>query len=124
MAKSRFDYLVELKSDEAVRGLAPDLGLLRKVPARGVIVTSRTQEKGVDFVSRFFAPASGIDEDQVTGSAHCTLGPYWAKRLAQAELVGYQASRRGGTVRVRLSGGRVFLGGRAVTVFYGTLNAG
>jgi predicted PhzF superfamily epimerase YddE/YHI9 len=91
------------------------------VPTRGVIVTSRSASPESDFVSRFFAPAAGIPEDPVTGSAHCCLGPYWAERLGKDELVGYQASARGGIVRVRLAGDRVKLLGQAVTVIRGEL---
>jgi len=119
--KSAFDYLVELDSEESVRRLEPDHARLRKLPVRGIIVTSRAATKEFDFVSRFFAPGSGIDEDPVTGSAHCTLAPFWAARLHKNELVAYQASPRGGVVRVRLDGDRVKLGGRAVTVFRGEL---
>ena len=119
--KSKFDYLIEVESEEIVRSLEPDFGLLKKLSVRGAIVTSRASSDGFDFVSRFFAPAAGIDEDPVTGSAHCTLGPYWSKRLGKNELVAYQASRRGGTVRVRVANNRVFLGGQAVTVLTGGL---
>ena len=121
VGKNRFDYLVELESDEAVRRLQPDFPALRKIPVRGVIVTSRSDSTDYDFVSRFFAPGAGIDEDPVTGSAHCCLGPYWSKRLGKNEFVAYQASARGGIVRVRLNGDRVILGGKAVTVLRGEL---
>ena len=87
-----------------------------------MIVTAPASRPGADFVSRFFAPAVGIAEDPVTGSAHCTLDPYWAERLGRDSLTGYQASARGGTVRVRLAGERVLLAGRAVTVFAGQLS--
>ena len=97
--------------------------VIGRVDARGVIVTSRADEDDVDFVSRFFAPAVGIDEDPVTGSAHCCLAPYWSEKLGRAALVGRQVSPRGGTVRVRVDGDRVQLGGRAVTVFRGELLA-
>jgi predicted PhzF superfamily epimerase YddE/YHI9 len=119
VGRSRFDYLLELGSEAAVRGLAPDFGKLREVSTRGVIATSEAD--GFDYVSRFFAPAVGIDEDPVTGSAHCALGPFWAERLGRAELVGFQASRRGGVVRTRAAGDRVLLGGEAVTVLRGEL---
>jgi len=119
--KSRFDYLIEIESEKAVRGLSPDFGQIKKMPVRGVIVTSRADTLGYDFVSRFFAPAAGIDEDPVTGSAHCTLGPFWSKRLGKDSLVAYQASSRGGVVRVRVDGERVHLGGQAVTVLVGEL---
>ncbi|GJL78600.1 MAG: isomerase [Nitrospinaceae bacterium] len=115
------DYLVEVESESQVRALTPDLKALKRFPARGISVTSRADSKDFDFVSRFFAPAAGIDEDPVTGSAHCSLGPFWAIRLGRQELLGYQASSRGGFVRVSLNGGRVLLGGQAVTVFQGEL---
>lgn len=102
----------------------PDFGALAQVDARGVIVTSRAATNGYDFVSRFFAPRAGVPEDPVTGSAHCELAPYWSSKLGRAELVGYQASARGGVVRVRLAGDRVILGGQAVTVLRGELTAG
>lgn len=121
VGKNRFDYLVEVDSEETVRKLKPDIKLLGEIPARGFIVTSQATSVGYDFVSRFFAPAAGIDEDPVTGSAHCCLGPFWSRRLGKDEFVAYQASARGGTVRVRLSGQRVFLGGQAVTVLCGKL---
>lgn len=110
-------------SAAAVRALAPDLARLATVPTRGVIVTAPADDARFDFVSRFFAPGAGIPEDPVTGSAHCCLGPFWAARLGKTELTGYQASPRGGTVRVRLAGDRVVLAGRAVTVFRGELTA-
>ncbi|RUL89676.1 PhzF family phenazine biosynthesis protein [Tautonia sociabilis] len=119
--RNRMDLLVLLQDEEEVRSLAPDPGLLRRIPTRGVIVTSRCERPGVDFVSRFFAPAAGVDEDPVTGSAHCALGPFWADRLGRSELVGEQVSARGGTVRVRVAGDRVELAGSAVTVLRGEL---
>lgn len=121
VGKTRFDYLVEVESDDEVRGLKPDFGRLVELEARGVIVTSRAESDQYDFVSRFFAPAIGIDEDPVTGSAHCCLGPFWSKRLGKDELVAYQASRRGGTIRVRVEGERAHLSGQAVTVLSGEL---
>jgi PhzF family phenazine biosynthesis protein len=121
VGKSIYDYLVEVESEEAVRNLRPDLGLLKTFDVRGTIVTSRSDSPAYDFVSRFFAPGAGIDEDPVTGSAHCCLGPYWSRRLGKKEFVAYQASERGGTVRVRLVDGRVGLGGKAVTVLRGLL---
>jgi PhzF family phenazine biosynthesis protein len=121
--RSRFDLLVELASESVVRSLSPDLTKLRALPWRGVIVTARAagDAAGRDFVSRFFAPAVGVDEDPVTGSAHCALATYWAARLGRNELVGYQASRRGGDVEVRLEGERVILRGRAVITLRGEL---
>jgi len=121
IGRSKFDYLVEVDSEDLVRGLKPDLAALERVDARGIIVTSRATTPGFDFVSRFFAPQSGVPEDPVTGSAHCALAPYWCEHLHRPELTGYQASARGGVVRVRLAGDRVMLGGQAVTVLRGEL---
>jgi predicted PhzF superfamily epimerase YddE/YHI9 len=122
--KNAFDYLVEIDGDDAVRALHPDHTRLRTLPVRGVMVTSAAATGAAyDFVSRFFAPGSGVDEDPVTGSAHCALAPYWASRLGRDELVGYQASPRGGTVWTRVAGDRVFLSGFACTVLRGTLIA-
>jgi predicted PhzF superfamily epimerase YddE/YHI9 len=119
--RNQFDYLVEIDSEERLRSMAPNHAALRTVEARGVIVTARASTAPYDFVSRFFAPGSGIDEDPVTGSAHCALGPYWMTKLGKAEFTAYQASARGGVVRVRVAGGRVILGGQAVTVMRGEL---
>ena len=121
VGRNRMDVIVEVATEEEVRAAQPDMSLLATVPTRGVIVTSRSASPDYDFVSRFFAPAAGIPEDPVTGSAHCCLGPYWAERLGKDELVGYQASARGGIVRVRLAGDRVKLRGQAVTVIRGEL---
>lgn len=118
---SRFDLLVELDDEAAVRSLEPDLGLLRRIDARGIIVTARADGDEFDFVSRFFAPQVGVDEDPVTGSAHCVLGPHWQERMGRNEFLGYQASPRGGVVRVAVDGPRVRLAGRAVTVLRGQL---
>ncbi len=122
VGNNRFDYLLEVASDEVVRALAPDFRRLAAVECRGVIVTARSSDGRFDFVSRFFAPASGIDEDPVTGSAHCTLATFWQARLGKGEFVAYQASRRGGVVRVRIAGDRVRLSGEAKLVFSGTLH--
>jgi PhzF family phenazine biosynthesis protein len=119
--RSQFDFLVELEREAAVRTLRPDLEALRRVEARGVIVTARSDDPARDFVSRFFAPRVGVDEDPVTGSAHCVLAPFWARRLGRQALTGHQVSRRGGEVRMRLDGDRVHLWGRAVTVLRGEL---
>ena len=121
IGKNKFDYIVEVGSEDEVRRLNPDHAKLRKLPVRGVIVTSRAANGQYDFVSRFFAPGSGVDEDSVTGSAHCCLTPYWSERLGKTEFVAYQASKRGGTLRLRLDGDRVKLAGRAVTVLRGEL---
>jgi len=121
VSQNKFDYLVEMANEEDIRSLMPDYALLRRIAARGVIVTSRASTPGFDFISRFFAPGSGIDEDPVTGSAHCALAPYWAPRLGKTEFMAYQASPRGGVLRVTLAGDRVKLAGRAVTVLRGDL---
>ena len=123
VGKSRTDYLVEVEDEAQVRALQPDFRRLRPLPMRGVIVTSRASSDEFDFVSRFFAPGAGVDEDPVTGSTHCCLAPYWAAQLGKAEMVGYQASTRGGVVAVRTAGDRVILGGHAVTVLRGELVA-
>ncbi len=120
VAKSRFDYLAELDSEQTVRELQPDFQVLRSIPARGVIVTARAGG-GYDFVSRFFAPQSSVDEDPVTGSAHCCLGPYWQRKLGRDDFQAYQASARGGEVGVRVAGERVYLLGKAVTVIRGEI---
>ena len=106
-----------------MRDLAPDLATLARLPVRGIVVTAVATTPGFDFVSRFFAPAAGVPEDPVTGSAHCALGPYWQGRLGKADLLAYQASARGGIVRVGVRGERVLLGGQAVTVMRGELDA-
>jgi predicted PhzF superfamily epimerase YddE/YHI9 len=116
VGQSPFDYLVEVGTQEILASLRPDLGALRGLGMRGLIVTAPSSDPRYDFVSRFFAPGIGIDEDPVTGSAHCCLGPFWGTRLGKSELLGYQVSPRGGTVGVRLTGNRVGLLGRAVTV--------
>jgi PhzF family phenazine biosynthesis protein len=124
VGKSRFDYLVELESEEAVRKLQPDFNRLSAISApRGFIATSRSAANGSDFVSRFFAPAAGINEDPVTGSAHCCLAPFWSGRLHKNEFMARQISPRGGLLRVRLNGDRVLLGGQAITVLRGELLA-
>jgi len=115
------DFLLELDSEEAVRGVRPNFELLRKAVPASIIVTARAASEGCDFVSRFFAAYWGIDEDPVTGVAHCSLTPYWGARLGKSEMVGYQASKRGGWVHARLGEGRVFLSGEAVTVLRGVL---
>lgn len=121
VGKNIFDYLVEVDSEEIVRGLTPDITALKKFPARGVIVTSRSASSKYDFISRFFAPAVGVDEDPVTGSSHSCLGPYWSRKLGKDELMAYQASPRGGVLRVRPQGERVKVAGQAVTVMKGEL---
>jgi predicted PhzF superfamily epimerase YddE/YHI9 len=115
---SRFDLLVELATENEIRSLVPDYSRLAMIDARGVIVTS-AGTKPFDFVSRFFAPRAGINEDPVTGSAHCALGPYWQAKLGRSELRAWQASHRGGELGVRVSDERVFLSGNAITVWSG-----
>jgi len=121
--KNRFDYLIEVESGHIVRSIEPDFKLLSQATERGVIVTAISDMKGYDFISRFFAPAVGIDEDPVTGSAHCCLGPYWSKKLGKSELSAYQASERGGVLRVGVEEERVRIEGKAITVMKGELLA-
>jgi len=121
IGQSKFDFLVEVDSEATLRKLKPDFMRLGEIAARGIIVTSAATTPGFDFVSRFFAPASGVNEDPVTGSAHCCLGPFWKKRLGKDQFIAYQASSRGGVVRVCLKGKRVVLSGQAVTVLRGEL---
>jgi PhzF family phenazine biosynthesis protein len=112
-------YLVEVAGERDVRGARPDARALLAAKAPSVILTTRSETPGFDFVSRYFAPGAGVDEDPVTGAAHCALAPYWAAKLGRSELVGYQASKRGGVVGVSARGERVGLRGRAVTVLSG-----
>ena len=114
-------WLLEFADESTVRCLAPDFAALRRVRGRGLIATSRSSRPGVDFVSRYFAPWVGIDEDPVTGSAHTILATYWAEKLGKRELIAQQVSSRGGTLRMKLSGDRVWIAGQAVTVFRGEL---
>jgi PhzF family phenazine biosynthesis protein len=111
-----FQWLVELANEEAVRAVRPDFARLAEVPAQGIIVTSRAASADFDFVSRYFAPASGVNEDPATGSAHCALGPYWAAKLGKSDFTAYQASLRGGVIKVRVQGERALLQGQAVTM--------
>lgn len=133
VGRTQFDYLVEIATPEQVRDLAPDLLGLRGIDTRGVIVTSKgspTPEKRTshsdarrpDVVSRFFVPRAGIDEDPVTGSAHCALAPFWAERLGKEELTAEQLSERGGMLRVRPEGKPVKLCGQAVIVLRGEIS--
>jgi predicted PhzF superfamily epimerase YddE/YHI9 len=127
--RTQRNWFVELESEDALRALRPDFrrlaeslaGDLGVIASSRVLVTSGAESEAYDFVSRYFAPGAGIDEDPVTGSAHCSLAPFWAGRLGRDELVGFQASARGGEVRVRSAGERVKLGGQAVTVVRGEL---
>ncbi|MBI1322124.1 PhzF family phenazine biosynthesis isomerase [bacterium] len=128
VGRNKFDYLVELADEALVRSLSPDFVNMARIKARGVIVTAsatpgRDSSVTYDFVSRFFAPASGIDEDPVTGSAHCALSPFWSDRFSRDRLTGYQASRRGGLVHVERKGNRVELGGKAIVICEGRLSS-
>ena len=121
--RNRFDYLVEVADERTVRDVSPDFARLRQVMTRGITVTSRSDDARFDFVSRFFAPAVGVDEDPVCGSSHCCLGPFWQQRLGKSELFAHQISKRGGVLRVICDGDRVRLAGRAVLVTQGELLA-
>ena len=123
VGRSRFDFLVEVAAEAELRALAPDFRALRAVDVRGTIVTARSADPRFDFVSRFFAPAAGVNEDPVTGSAHSALAPFWSAKLGKERMTGFQASARGGVVRVRMAGERVRIGGQAVTVLAGELIA-
>lgn len=121
VAKNQDDLLVELDHERHVRALRPDFVALAKLPVRGVAVTAPAKARGITFVSRFFAPRVGVDEDPVTGSAHCALAPWWRDRCGRDSMVGAQLSARGGEVGVRIAGDRVKLIGRAVTLVRGQL---
>lgn len=121
IARNQFDYLIELPTADALYAIRPDFRKLAAVECRGVIVTAPSDRDDYDFLSRFFAPAVGVDEDPVTGSAHCCLAGWWGDKLGKSDLVGYQASRRGGVVRVVRRVGRVALIGRARMVVVGSL---
>jgi PhzF family phenazine biosynthesis protein len=117
VGKNQFDYLVEVENEEILRNLQPDYARIRSLPVRGVIVTCRAATPGFDFMSRFFAPRVGVNEDPVTGSSHCCLVPYWSEKLGKDDLLAYQASPRGGELHLSLHGDRVLISGQAVTVF-------
>lgn len=122
VGRNAFDYLIELESDAAVRELEPKTDQLKKLHARGLVVTAKaTDGADYDFISRGFFPGAGIEEDPVTGSAHCMLAPYWMEKLGKSDMIGYQASKRGGYVRTILQGERTLLLGKAVTTIEGTL---
>ncbi len=121
--RNRMDWLIELDGEGVLRGLAPDFARLAEVDCRGIIVTAPGGTGEIDFVSRFFAPRWGIDEDPVTGSAHCALTPFWAARLGRDDMMAAQLSARGGLLRVGARGDRVAISGRAVTVWKGELLA-
>jgi PhzF family phenazine biosynthesis protein len=121
IGKTHGQYLVEVESEDIVKNLQPNFALLGTIPMNGVMVTSLSISKEYDFVSRYFAPAEGIPEDPVTGSAHCCLGPYWKAKLNKDEFIAYQASERGGILHVRVNGDRVYLSGKAITILRGEL---
>jgi PhzF family phenazine biosynthesis protein len=121
VGRTKFDSFVVVDSAKTVRALRPDFRHLAEIATRGIIVTARSDDSRFDFVSRFFCPAVGVNEDPVTGSAHCALALYWGRELGKTRMTAYQASRRGGIVRVELQGDRVLLGGHAVTVAKGEL---
>ena len=118
--QGRHDVLARLADEATVRGLTPDFRAIMSIPFRGVMVTARGS-KPYDFVSRFFGPNAGIDEDPVTGSSFCLLTPYWTPELGKTELLAYQASARGGVIRTSLKGERVLIAGHAVTTLKGEL---
>ncbi len=113
--------LVEIEDESMVREYKPDIAKIRELADIGAIITARSYGGEFDFVSRFFAPGAGVDEDPVTGAAHTVLAPYWAERLGKTEFTAYQASARGGVLLLRLEGNRVKIGGQAVTVMRGEL---
>ena len=121
VGKNRFDYIIEVESEEIIKNVNPDYKLLSTVNCRGVIITSISKSKDYDFVSRFFAPAAGMNEDPVTGSAHCCLAPYWKEKLNKNEFIAYQTSKRGGILKISIRDDRTYIAGQAVTVFSGEL---
>ncbi|CEG34905.1 MULTISPECIES: PhzF family phenazine biosynthesis protein [Bacillaceae] len=121
VGQNKWDLLVEVQSEEIVRNLKLDIDSIAQLPVRGVIVTSQSDSSEYDFVSRFFSPAQGLDEDQVTGSAHCCLGPYWKRKLDKSNFIAHQASERGGQLKVEVTEDTVKLSGHAVTIFEGNL---
>lgn len=119
--RTKLDMVAVVNHASIVKSLRPNFSLLESIETRGVAVTAASQTAGIDFVSRFFAPRFGINEDPVTGSAHCCLAPYWGERLRKTSVVGYQASARGGTVYCEIASDRVLLTGSAVTIWEGRL---
>lgn len=119
--KYKEDYLIELENEDALRALKPDFIRLQQVETRGVVVTAKASRGEYEVVSRFFAPAVGVNEDPVTGSAHCAVAPYWSAKLKRDTMLAFQASARGGVLRIRHAGKRVILEGQAVTVFTASL---
>ena len=121
IGQSKFDFLIEFESEDVIRSMTPNFNALANIKCRGVVVTAKSANRQFDFVSRFFAPAVGINEDPVTGSAHCILAPYWGARLGKSKMVGFQASARGGIVQVELRGERIILGGQGVIFARGNI---
>jgi predicted PhzF superfamily epimerase YddE/YHI9 len=122
VGRSRLDFLIEVATEDEVRAAKPNFAAIAKIAnVRGVIVTSRSDSLDFDFVSRFFCPSVGVNEDPATGSSHCTLGPYWSAKLNRNKLVGHQLSRREGVIKTDGVGERVDLWGQAVTVTEGCL---
>ncbi len=115
-------WLLEFSEERDIVRLSPNFRSLETFEGRGLIVTARSERPGIDFISRYFAPWVGIDEDPVTGSAHCILGPYWQKKLARDFLTAMQVSKRGGLLKLRLSGDRVYIGGQAEITFQGVID--
>jgi predicted PhzF superfamily epimerase YddE/YHI9 len=120
VGKNRMDYFVEVESETILKCLKPNYNLLGQVKCRGVVVTSRSDSDDFDFVSRCFYPASGVNEDPVTGSAHCGLGPYWKRKLHKNEMTAFQCSARGGILKLKLMDGRILISGQAITTLRGT----
>lgn len=119
--KNRLDYIVEIESEESLKRLQPDFNILKKIKSRGIIVTSQTKKTGIDFVSRCFYPVLGINEDPVTGSAHCCLGPFWQQKLKKNKLTARQLSSRGGLLKLTVLKERILIAGQAVTTLQGQL---
>ena len=119
VGSSRFYQLAVVNSPEVVKSVQPDFRKMSQLPTLGVIVTAKSDDNRFDFVSRFFAPAMGVDEDPVCGSAHCCLAPYWSGKLGKTSFVAYQASARGGILWLRYERDRVILGGKAAIVWRG-----
>ncbi|MBS0263985.1 MAG: PhzF family phenazine biosynthesis protein [Planctomycetes bacterium] len=123
LGSNGFDLIAEFGSEADVLALTPDYGRLGQIPVRGVIATAPSSDPQYDFVSRFFAPSVGVNEDPVCGSSHCCSGPFWAARLGKTELRAHQVSTRGGIIGIRVTQNRVYLSGQAVTVVRGTLTS-
>lgn len=119
--RNRMDVVALVSNENEVAAFTPDFAQIARLPARGLVITAAANDPDVDYVCRFFAPQVGVPEDSVTGSAHCALAPFWAERLDRTELIGYQASSRGGYVRTSVVGNRVKLRGSARTTIEGEL---